>query len=163
FSGLFPGSSQGGGGSTATGFGGAGSTNVDDREERYGITDIVYKTRGTMSLKFGVDMSHALQNVLPLYGAVGGVYPVAATPTNSIGTSTGLGRSPWASYLLGVPSGNVTLRNVAVPYYYRWNDFSAFVQNDWKVKPNLTLNLGIRYTLEMPRTEKYNNQGVFRP
>ena len=71
---LFPGKSLGGGGSTATGFGGAGSTNVDDREERYAITDIVYKKLGAQSLKFGVDVSHALQNVIPLYGAFGGVY-----------------------------------------------------------------------------------------
>jgi hypothetical protein len=163
FSTLFPGSSQGGGGSTATGFGGAGSTNVDDREERYGITDIVYKTRGTMSLKFGVDMNHSLQNVIPLYGAFGGVYPFGTVQTNSNGGSSGIGGAAWASFLLGVPSGNVTMRNVEVPYYYRWNDGAGFVQNDWKVKPNLTLNLGVRYTLEMPRTEKYNNQGVFRP
>ncbi len=163
FSGLFPGSSLGGGGSTATGFGGAGSTNVDDREERYGLTDIVYKTHGAMSIKFGGDYNRSLQNVLPLYGAFGGVYPFAATQTNSTGSGTGVGGAVWASYLLGVPSGNVTLRNVALPYYYRWNDFAGFVQNDWKVKPNLTLNLGVRYTLALPRTEKYNHQGVFRP
>jgi len=163
FSTLFPGSALGGGGSTATGFGGAGSTNVDDREERYAVTDIVYKTVGAMSLKFGVDINHALQNVIPLYGAFGGVYPFAATQTNSTGTSSGTGGSPWASFLLGVPSGNVTMRNVEVPYYYRWNSGATFLQDDWKVKPNLTINIGLRYSIQMPRTEKYNNQGVFRP
>ena len=55
------------------------------------ITDIVYKSHGTMSLKFGVDISHALQNVIPLYGAFGGIYAFAATQTNSTGTSTGTG------------------------------------------------------------------------
>ncbi|HMD72061.1 MAG TPA: hypothetical protein VKF41_11985, partial [Bryobacteraceae bacterium] len=50
-----------------------------------------------------------------------------------------------------------------VPYYYRWNQGDAFIQDDWRVTPNFTLNLGIRWSLEMPRTEKYNNQGVFRP
>ncbi len=163
FSALFPGSSIGNGGSTATGIGSAGSTNVDDREQRYGITDIVYKTRGAMSLKFGVDLSRSLQNVIPLYGAFGGVYPFAATQTNSTDSSSGIGGSTWASFLLGVPSGNVTMRNVEVPYYYRWNNAAGFIQDDWKVKPNLTLNIGLRYNLEMPRTEKYNNQGVFRP
>jgi Carboxypeptidase regulatory-like domain len=163
FSGLVPGSSPGNGASTATGFGGAGSTNAEDKEERYAITDIVYKQRGTMSLKFGVDVGHALQNIIPLYGAFGGVYPFAATQTNSNAAASGTGGATWASFLLGIPSGNVTLRNVEVPYYYRYNNGAGFIQDDWKVRPNLTLNLGLRYNLEMPRTEKYNNQGVFRP
>jgi hypothetical protein len=163
FNSLFPGSSLGGGSSTATGFGGAGSTNVDDREERYGITDILYKTKGAMTLKFGVDLSRSLQNVTPLYGAFGGVYTFANTQTNSTDTSSGTGGSPFASFLLGVPSTSVTMRNVEVPYYYRWNSGAGFIQDDWKIRGNLTVNLGLRYSLQMPRTEKYNDQGVFRP
>ena len=163
FSSLFPGSSLGGGGSTATGFGGAGSTNVDDREERYAVTDIVYKTLGTHSIKVGGDVSKAFQNVIPLYGAFGGIYTFANTQTDSTGTTAGTGGSPWASFLLGVPSTNVVMRNVEVPYYYRWWSGDVFLQDDWHVKPNLTLNLGVRWSLQMPRTEKYNHQGVFRP
>ena len=30
-------------------------------------------------------------------------------------------------------------------------------------RSNLTLNLGLRYSLQLPRTEKYDHQGVFRP
>ena len=163
FSGLFPGSSQGGGGSTATGFGQGGSTNQEDREERYGISDIVYKTYGKMSLKFGGDFSRSLQNVTPLYAALGGQYPFAAQQTNSTNTTAGTGGSPWASFLLGVPNGNITLRGVEIPYYYRWVSGDAFVQNDWKIRPNFTLNFGLRYNLSLPRTEKYDHQGVFRP
>ncbi len=160
---LFPGSSFGGGGSTATGIGGGASTQNEDREERYAVTDIVYKIHGAMSFKFGVDVSHALQNVIPLFAALGGQYGFSNIQTDSTNTSSGTGGSPWASFLLGVPNGNVTLRNVEIPYYYRWNAGAVFVQNDWKVRPNLTLNLGLRYSVQMPRTEKYNNQGVFRP
>jgi len=163
FQSLFPGSSLGGGGSTATGFGGAGSTNNEDREMRYGITDIVYKNLGNMSLTFGVDVSKALQNEVPLFGAFGGIYGFSNIQTNSTGTSAGTGGSPWASFLLGTVNGNVTMRNVQIPYYYRWNTAAGFIQNDWKVKRNLTLNLGLRYSLQMPRTEKYDHQGVFRP
>jgi hypothetical protein len=163
FASLFPGSSIGGGGSTATGIGSAASTQEDDREQRYDVTDIVYKTLGTHSVKFGVDVSRAFQNVTPLYGAYGGIYTFATTQTDSTGTTAGTGGSIFASFLLGVPSTNVVIRNVEVPYYYRWNSAAAFVQDDWHVKPNLTLNFGIRYSLQMPRTEKYNHQGVFRP
>lgn len=166
FTGLFPGKTLGNNGSTATGFGGAGSTEVDDREERYAITDIVYKSLGATSLKFGVDMSHSLQNVIPLYGSFGGIYAFNTFPTNSTGTSAGTGGNAFASFLLGVPNNGgspaVTLRNVEVPYYYRWNSGAAFIQDDWKARPNLTLHFGLRYSLEMPRTEKYDHQGVFR-
>ena len=163
FSALFPGSSLGGGASTATGFGQGGSTNADDKEERYAATDIFYKVMGKMSLKFGGDFSRSLQNVIPLYAALGGQYPFAAQQTNSTNTSSGTGGSPWASFLLGVPNGNVTLRPVEIPYYYRYLAGDLFIQNDWKVRPNLTINIGVRWNLEMPRTEKYNHQGEFRP
>ena len=163
FNSLFPGSSLGGGSSNATGFGGAGSTNVDDKEYRYGITDIVYKNVGAMSFKFGFDGSHALQNVIPLYGAFGGIYTFSNYPTDSTATSSGTGGSPLASFMLGtVQSGDFTMRNVVVPYYYRWNTGATFVQDDWKVKSNLTVNIGVRWTVQMPRTEKFNHQGVFR-
>ena len=45
----------------------------------------------------------------------------------------------------------------------RWSSGAGFVQNDWKVSRNLTINLGVRYSLDLPRTEKYDNQGVLRP
>lgn len=142
--------------------GSQGSTLNDNVEERYNLADIVYLSRGAMSWKFGVDLTHALMNVTPLYAASGGNYTFANGQTNSNGTSTGSGGIAMASFLLGVPS-TVAQRNVIIPYYYRWNSGAAFVQNDWKVRPNLTLNLGLRYSLQLPRTEKYDHQGVFLP
>ncbi len=142
--------------------GSQGSTLNDNVEERYNVADIVYVTRGRMSWKFGVDLTHALMNVTPLYAAAGGNYAFSNLQTNSLGTSSGTGGIAFATFLLGIPN-TVAQRNVIIPYYYRWNSGAAFLQNDWKVKPNLTLNLGLRYALQLPRTEKYNHQGVFRP
>ncbi len=131
-------------------------------EERYNIADNVYINRGKMSWTFGVDLSHALLNELNFYSASGGNYNFRFLQSNSTSTSSGTGGIGFASFLLGVPQ-SVVLANAVLPYYYRWNDGAAFVQNDWKVKPNLTLNLGLRYSLQFPRTEKYNHQGVFLP
>jgi hypothetical protein len=141
--------------------GGQGSTQNEDIEERYNITDLVYWSHGNMSWKFGVDLSHSLQNVTPLFGAIGGIYDIRATQTN-LGGNNAVSGDVFASFLLGTVT-NATLRPAIMRYYYRWNAMAGFVQNDWKVRPNLTLNLGVRYNLELPRTEKNDNQGVFRP
>jgi hypothetical protein len=141
--------------------GGQGSTENQDHENRYAGTDIFYMTRGKMSIKIGGDINKSEQNVIPLYAAIGGIYSFSAAQTNSAATS-GTGGNSFASFELGVPSG-ITFRTATIPYYYRWWSYDGFIQDDWKLRPNLTVNLGIRYNLEMPRTEKYNNQGVFEP
>ena len=143
--------------------GGQGSTDNLDHENRYALTDIVSKTVGKMTLRFGGDVSKAQQNVIPIYAAIGGVYTFQPYQTNSAGAAnTTTGGNSFASFELGVPNG-ITMRNATVPYYYRWNQGDAFIQDDWRVAPSLSLNLGMRWSLEMPRTEKYDNQGVFRP
>jgi hypothetical protein len=143
------------------GIGSVGSGLRENVEERYGLTDIVYFTRGNMSWKFGVDLSHARMKTMSLFLASGGLWDFRSLQTASGGaaSSGGIG---FASFLLGVPN-SVQLRNAVIPYYYRWNSYAAFVQNDWKVRRNLTLNIGMRYSLQTPRTEKFNRQGAFLP
>jgi hypothetical protein len=134
-------------------------------EQQYEIADNVYVTHGASTWKFGVDLSRALLNSEFLYSLAGGNYQfryLQTDQTGAAGTQATIGGSAIASFLLGVPN-SIVLANTAIPYYYRWNSGAAYVQNDWKVRPNMTFNLGVRYSLQLPRTENNNLQGFLDP
>lgn len=59
-----------------------------------------------------------------------------------------------ADLLLGTPSGGFIDYNDS---QYRVNQYYAgFIQDDWKVTPTLTLNIGLRYDVQLPFIERYN-------
>lgn len=70
------------------------------------------------------------------------------------------------AFLAGVPNsspganslevGN-TLQDVA------WQSYFAFVQDDWRLTPRITLNLGLRWDYEAPMRDANNNMGGFDP
>lgn len=58
-----------------------------------------------------------------------------------------------ATFLLGVASGSQT-PSPALAMQTRY--YGGFVQDEWKVSGNFTLDLGLRFEIELPRTERYN-------
>lgn len=150
-------------GYVAADIGAGGSTNNFNIEQRYNISDIAYWNRGNMSWKFGVNLERAQLAVTPFFAAAGGRWQFRTVNTsNNRGTGNANGGNDLASFLLGVPN-TVDIRPFLLDYNYIWDAGAIFAQNDWKVRPNLTLNLGVRYSLQYPRREKNNLQGVFRP
>ena len=142
--------------------GSSGSTNNFNVEERFNINNVLYWNKGNMTWKFGVDLNQARLNVVPFFGASGGRWEFRTLNTDRTrANNVNAGGNNLASLLIGAPNA-VQVRPLLVNYDYRWKGGALFIQNDWKVRPNLTLNLGLRYSLQLPRTEKNDLQGVFR-
>ncbi len=81
------------------------------------------------------------------------------------GRLTFLGRNTgeaFADVLLGWPNSAARQLDGAGPYHLVSN-YTAFVQDDFKVTPSLTLNLGLRYELMKPPREKYGAWSMFVP
>jgi len=62
-----------------------------------------------------------------------------------------------AALLLGYPSGDTRVENIS-PLTFDWGYWAGYLQDDFKVTPKLTLNLGIRYDYESPPVERFNRQ-----
>ena len=77
-------------------------------------------------------------------------------PQRTAGTGLGI-----ADFLLGVPS-NSSLSNL-LSGDIRYGYYGGFVQDDWKVTPKLTLNLGVRYELWEQPVERHDQQANYLP
>jgi trimeric autotransporter adhesin len=63
-------------------------------------------------------------------------------------------RNDFASFLLGIPdTASIAFGNA--DKYLRAASYDAYVTNDWRVNPNLTLNIGVRWEYWAPITELY--------
>jgi len=88
-----------------------------------------------------------------------GTFNFTGLSTSEIGsdglpvTSTGY---DFADYLLGLPQSS-SIRYGDTSTYFRQNVWTAYVDDDWKVNANLTLDLGVRYEYFSPFSEKYGH------
>jgi hypothetical protein len=68
------------------------------------------------------------------------------TPVPPAGSTVDASGSSFASFLLGIPSG--ITQEVVTPLTIYHHYGAGYVQNDWKIFRNLTLNLGLRWDFE---------------
>ena len=110
------------------------------------VVDFVSVQRGVHYLRFGGELRHAdwrvdTANVLS-YGEI------------DFATFQDFLRGNSELSLLG--TGNTQVNFSSTDYHF-------FVQDDWKVSPHLTLNLGLRYELDLPPFESNGRIGGFDP
>ncbi len=135
-----------------------GSTRTANYEtqDTYSIQPNMTWVRGRQTWKFGAELrQYNSNNHNP--GAASGTYNFGRnwTQRNPL-QADALSGNEIATFLTGaITSGNVE-KNVWPAYKNFYTSF--FFQNDWKLTPTLTLNLGLRWDYESPITERYDRQ-----
>jgi Carboxypeptidase regulatory-like domain/TonB dependent receptor len=121
------------------------------------------KTGSRHTLKTGADIRMIRVNVWEARAAGTFNFSPGMTQGPNPNTASSTAGHAIASLLLGAGTQNNALiqnwKNVASQNFY----FAPYIQDDWRVNERLTLNLGLRYDYETPRTERYDRMNYFDP
>ena len=110
----------------------------------YQFSDNYSKIIGTHSIKFGGDFRIQQFNQL-LYYNINGDFNFLS----------------YADYFLGL--GNTYTQGSAQHEMVRSNSLYLFVQDSWKIRPNVTFNYGLRWEMNTPLTDIGKKVQTFRP
>jgi outer membrane receptor protein involved in Fe transport len=121
------------------------------------IADALTWVKGSHTFKLGLDWRWERLSVVQPPS------PTGSFTFNNLGsdqpgvTNTG---TPLASFLLGqVQLFSIDLQTLPIQERARFQEY--FVQDDWKIGDRLTINPGLRYTLNFPSTEINGQTAVF--
>jgi hypothetical protein len=119
----------------------------------YQMSDNLTKVAGNHTMKFGVDFR--IQRFFQtLYFAPQGDFSYFGGGPNDTGNL-------FANYLLGLPDSD--LMGSTNSEDIRGNSLYLFAQDSWKIKPNLTVNYGLRWEYNQPFYDARGRYQTFRP
>ncbi|MBZ5682119.1 MAG: carboxypeptidase regulatory-like domain-containing protein [Acidobacteriia bacterium] len=123
------------------------------------VADSVSWMRGRHSVKFGGEWRAYQFSVLNLANNSGSYQFSNAQTAFAPGVGEQSNGDPFAAFMLGVPSNeNLQL----FTHFPRWvqNYYALYVQDDFKFRRNLTVNLGLRWDVDTPRHEAQGFQSA---
>lgn len=138
---------------------GSGSLNATPREARTYAADFT-KNLGSHNLSMGFMGIDFVLNTFNSSQASFNFSPdftQGPFPTNA-NSDTGSGM---ASFLLGTGDNSSSGISTTAEAAYSKKDYGLYINDDWKVSNALTLNLGIRYDIQTPPTDRFNRLSYF--
>lgn len=127
--------------------------------DQFQIFSVVNHLLGKQSLQFGADLRLGKESSLR-FGNSSGLYSFGlnggqgwTNGPNDNSSAAAIGQE-LASMLLGLPTGgsfDINSRQITQAKY-----LGFFVQDNYRLRTNLTLNLGLRYERDLPTTERHN-------
>ena len=150
-------------------FGVSGEVTLGGNDHRYNAfmsytaAASLTKVRGDHTMKAGFEGRMLRVNVWEARSAGTFNFRNAETQGPNPNTSSSTAGYGFASFLLGTGQPNDVLiqnwKNVAANSFY----WAGYAQDDWRLNSRLTLNLGLRYDIDVPRTERYDRMNFFDP
>jgi hypothetical protein len=127
---------------------------IQRTEQRYQITDNFSWTIGRHNTKFGVDFDY-IPTTATFTVNYGGVYDFGSFSSVSLGFVSPVPNDPFPNlsavqaYGAGLPGDFI--QGFGNPHdSFPNKPLGVFWQDSWRVRPNLTLNYGVRYDVEFP-------------
>jgi hypothetical protein len=118
---------------------------------------------GNHEIKIGGEVRRHRINFLQA-GLPAGIYnPDQFGTASGAAAAGGVGGDSLATLLIGYNDGGFSEYEIPPSLATQSFDYGGFVQDNWHVNSRLTLNLGFRYDVELPRTERYNRMNFFDP
>jgi hypothetical protein len=134
------------------------------------LSELLTKIHGNHELKFGFEGRIHQQNYIQTNA------PLGLFGFNALGSSecpvfdfTQCGGDSMASFLMGQMTNSgaglayATTYEIEIEPATTSYQYAGFAQDNWKITHKLTVNLGLRYDVNLPRTERYNRMNWFNP
>ena len=123
----------------------------------HNLTSDMTKLKGSHTIRFGADFrlfrTFAMRNQTSISPDLSFANTYTKGPLDNAAAAP-LGQE-LAALLLGIPGGS--MNGAPIQNYAAQNKYMGFyLHDDYKVTPKLTLNLGLRYELEFPVTERFD-------
>ncbi len=129
------------------------------------VSELLTNVRGNHELKFGFEGRLHQQNYIQTNAPLGYFqFDNTGSSQCPVADITQCGGDAMASLMMGqmLGGGQTFYENQFEPATENFQ-YAGFVQDNWKVRHNLTLNLGLRYDVSLPRTERHNRMNWFDP
>ena len=135
-------------------------------DNTFQFVDNLSHNRGNHHFKFGGEYRNYYQNQTfdfinsGFYAFTGDMGDIFGIPAPAGLCPPGEDACPLSDFALGLPIQYV--QNSAGRPRYETQSYNAYFQDDWKIRPNLTLNLGVRYELDKPLVDSQDRVNTFR-
>lgn len=136
---------------TVSGFSTVGdspSVPIIDYNNTYQYGAAMTKSQGKHTIKWGTNIINRRMMQFQSNSAKG----IFAFDSTSTANGAGSGGNSVASLLMGYPTSTTRSKTLYWPDFHS-TEYGFFVQDDWRVSRNLTLNVGLRYDIITPLTE----------